>query len=284
MPRIRRKQRDQRTRLKRSVFSISALLRWVKTLRNFSAVVLIVILPAAFWFQGGAGIIINAFDNAVMNCSTHLGLTVQDILVEGRMQTPAQDLFKVLMIHQGDPLLKCCPEQNKKQLETLPWVQAATVQRRWPGTIYIRLSEKKPVALWQNRSKLFLIDERGGVIGQQQGSLYADLVVVVGKGAPQHTSELLKELDKIPALKVQVTAAVFVGERRWDLVLNNKLKVKLPEEDIAKALHHLLELEQSDKIIKDEILAIDLRLSDRSFLIISPDAATPGKEIKETQT
>ncbi|MHB1956808.1 MAG: cell division protein FtsQ/DivIB [Sulfobacillus sp.] len=262
-----------------------ALLRRLKRLRNFTAVAGMVLLPAAFWFQGGPDFMIKAFEEGVMKCSSRLGLTVQDILVEGRVETSAQDLFKALRIHQGDPLLKCSPEDNKKQLEKLPWVQAATVQRRWPGTIYIRLSEKQPVALWQNQSKLFLIDERGAVIGQQAGGFpYADLLVVVGRGAPQHTAELLKELDKIPKLKVQVTAAVFVGERRWDLILNHKLKVKLPEEGLEKALRHLLELEQSKQIIQNEILAVDLRLPDRSFLIISPDAVMREEKIKETQT
>jgi cell division protein FtsQ len=284
MPRLKRKQPAQRTRLKRSAFSMQSLFRWFKTLGKVSALSLIILLPTVLWFKGGPDFFVNSLDTAVVNISGRLGLVVEDIVVEGRMQTSPQELFNVLMIRRGDPLLKCSPQQSKQQLEQLPWIQAATVQRRWPNTIYVRLGEKHPVALWQNNAKLFLIDEQGNIIDQQVGTEYADLLIVVGKGAPHHTVALLKELDKVAELRSQITAAIFVGERRWDLVLNNKLKVKLPEENIAHALSHLLKLEQSHKILKDEILAVDLRLSDRSFLVVSPEAMKQKEHIKETDT
>jgi cell division protein FtsQ len=284
MSRLKPKQLNQRTRLKRSIFSTQSLSRWLKTLSQVSAVSLVILLPAALWFKGGPDFIINSLDTAVINISGRLGLVVEDIIVEGRMQTSPQELFNVLMIRRGDPLLKCSPQQSKQQLEQLPWIQAATVQRRWPNTIYVRLGEKQPIALWQNNSKLFLIDKQGSIIGQQTGTGYSDLLIVVGKGAPDHTVKLLKELDKVADLKSQVTAAIFVGERRWDLILNNKLKIKLPEENIEQALSHLLKLERSHKILKDEILAVDLRLPDRSFLVISPEVMQQKEHIKETNT
>ncbi|MBL0941645.1 MAG: FtsQ-type POTRA domain-containing protein [Alphaproteobacteria bacterium] len=224
MRRLKHKQQsNQRTRPKRSISSIQSLSRWSKTLSKVSTVCLIVFLPTTLLFKDGPDFVKKSLDTVVINISGRLGLVVEDIVVEGRMQTSPQELFNVLRIRRGDSLLKCSPQQSKQQLEQLPWIQAATVQRRWPNTIYVRLFEKQPIALWQNNGRLFLIDKQGSIIGQQTGTGYTDLLIVVGKGAPDHTFELLKGLDKVAELKNQVTAAIFVGERRWDLILNNKL-------------------------------------------------------------
>ena len=93
-----------------------------------------------------------------------LGLTVADIRVEGRETTDRETILAALGVGLGTPILAANPTRAKEQLEALPWVRTAVIERRLPDTLYVRLVERKPLALWQHGGKLDLIDREGAVI------------------------------------------------------------------------------------------------------------------------
>ena len=71
----------------------------------------------------------------------------------------------------------------------------------------------------------------------------------------------------------QLFHAILVGQRRWNLRLNDGLDVKLPENDVGNALAELSKLDQEDKLFSRDIVAIDMRLPDRLVVQLSDDAA-----------
>ncbi len=87
--------------------------------------------------------------------------------------------------------------------------------------------------MWQNGGKFQLIDRAGQVVVEQDpvkdAAAFATLPLVVGAGAPENAAALLDQLAALPALRARVVAAVRVGERRWNLRLNNGADVLLPE-------------------------------------------------------
>src|SRR6516165_416018 len=192
-----------------------------------------------------------------------LGLTVADITVEGRETT------------DREPILAANPTRAKEQLEALPWVRTAVIERRLPDTLYVRLVERKPLALWQHGGKLDLIDREGAVIPVARLDRFAKLPMVVGDGAAGHAEELLGMLATDPDLASRVTAAIRVGDRRWDVRIDNTIDVLLPADETASAWSQLARLERSSAILKRDVQSIDLRLSDRLVLRVSPE---PPKE------
>ena len=69
------------------------------------------------------------------------------------------------------------------------------------------------------------------------------LLLLGGAGAPEHVGELLLLLAYEPAVARQLRAAVWVGQRRWNLILNNGVEIWLPEEDAVAALKQLAKLD-----------------------------------------
>lgn len=196
------------------------------------------------------------------------GFALQDILVEGREQTEPNEILAVMGIKQGDSIFKCDPREAKERLNKLPWVKSATVQRRLPETVYIRLVERQPLAIWQKSSKYYLIDEQGEVLDGLRPGSFPHLMVVTGEKAPKHTKALIELLSDFPDLKKRVKAAVFISGRRWDLILDNKVRIKMPETNAKQALEQLSGLEQKNHLTDGHIASIDIRLPDRSFLYI----------------
>ena len=75
-----------------------------------------------------------------------------------------------------------------------------------------------------------------------------------------------------PDLAARITAAIRVGDRRWNLRIDNAIDVLLPAEDPAGAWSRLASLARSDSILKREVHTIDLRLPDRLVLRVTPEA------------
>ena len=63
----------------------------------------------------------------------------------------------------------------------------------------------------------------------------------------------------------------FIEQRRWNLIFSNELIVKLPESNIGKSLENLKKLIERDKILKSNIIEVDLRINDRAIIKIDGD-------------
>ena len=200
-----------------------------------------------------------------------LGMTVSDIRVEGRETTDRETILAALGAGPGTPILAVDPTRAKDQLEALPWVRSAVIERHLPGTLYVRLVERKPLALWQHGGKIELIDHGGEVIPVVRLDQFAKLLMVVGEGAARHAAELLRMLASEPELAARVTAAIRVGDRRWNLRIDNAIDVLLPAHEEANAWSQLARLERSSAILKRDLQTIDLRLPDRLVLRVSPE-------------
>ena len=58
-------------------------------------------------------------------------------------------------------------------------------------------------------------------------------------------------------------AAARLGDRRWNLYLDNGVKVLLPETNVADALARVQQLDDTQKLLSKGITAVDLRLGGR---------------------
>jgi cell division protein FtsQ len=152
----------------------------------------------------------------------------------------------------------------------LGWVANAEVERRLPNTIFVRLFERAPVAVWQRNGKFLLVDSEGVVIGESGAGQRSDLTLIVGAKAPRHASTLLVMLDTQPQLMERVVAAVRVADRRWNLRLDNGIDVRLPEVNPQAAWDRLAELEAEHKLLERDIIVIDLRLPERLVVRMRP--------------
>jgi cell division protein FtsQ len=203
------------------------------------------------------------------------GLRVTDVEIEGRANTPEPLLLAALGVSKGDPILGFSLEQARQRVESLSWVEHATIERRLPGTVVVNLQERRPFAIWQNLGKFVLIDRAGQIVANQDVASFRQLPLVVGFGAPAAAATLIDALTDRPELQKRVIAAVRVGERRWNLLLNNNANVLLPEGHEIAALDRLMQLQQQHAVLDRPLAAIDLRLPDRLVLRPRSDAEAP---------
>lgn len=200
---------------------------------------------------------------SAVTVSAEIGLTVKEVLLEGRTHAPRAGVLKALGLKIGDPIMGFDIALVRDRIEALPWIESAAVERRLPGVVRVRIVEREPIALWQRKGVLSLVGRDGVPITNLKLGRFRDLLVIVGRDAPRHATNLLVMLASEPALRKRVRAAVRVGARRWNLRLDNGIDVRLPENGAAAAWARLADLDRRHGLLGNDIDTIDLRIPDR---------------------
>jgi cell division protein FtsQ len=166
----------------------------------------------------------------------------------------------------------------RDKLKADPWIADETVLKLYPGALQIDITERRPFALWQENGKLSVIASDGIVLKPYVTRRFASLPLVVGKGAETHAKDFLALVANYPVVNSQLKAAIFVGERRWNLRLKDGLDIRLPEIDVGRALATLVKYDREDKLLSRDITAIDMRLPGRLTVRLSEEAAKAREE------
>jgi cell division protein FtsQ len=210
-----------------------------------------------------------------LDSSARAGLNIQQIFVEGRHETSAGAVVAATGIVRGAPILAIDPAEARAALEKLPWVASASIERRLPDALFVRIVERGALAVWQRRGEMVVIDRLGVEIAGADARRFAMLPVVVGDDAPRHAEALIALMATEPELQRRIAAAVRVGGRRWNLRLDNGIDVLLPEENPGGAWTRLAELLRGPGFERD-VRGVDLRLPDRLILRVDRQAPPPA--------
>ena len=230
-------------------------------------------LPVGVWHSGVIGRSYDAFTYHIDKALIKAGFHVMNILVEGRSHTTNTSVIQALKVSRGVGMLKVDPHMIQERLMALPWVRSAVVQRRFPNTLYVRLTERHPIALWQQeKGESLLVDDEGHLIKAPVSSSVVPYIIITGQGAPSKIPTLIKLLKNHPIVYKHVTGAVLVGERQWELIIDGRLRIKLSEDNLKQSLVRLRGLQESGYFARREVLSIDIRLPDRTFLFLTPEA------------
>lgn len=97
-------------------------------------------------------------------------LDVDRVRVSGAARTADEAVAEALGSGPGSPMVGVDAGGAEARLEALPWVADATVDRRWPGTLTVDITERTPVALIQTEPDDWaLVDGDGRVLGPADG-------------------------------------------------------------------------------------------------------------------
>ncbi len=97
-------------------------------------------------------------------------------------------------------------EARRNQLEQIPWVESASVQRILPNRVRVELTERTPIAFARNGNELALIDAHGVILDRPRGEdLHFPVVTGVSEDLAreqrekrmQNYQEFLKDIDLV---------------------------------------------------------------------------------------
>jgi cell division protein FtsQ len=247
--------------------------------KRFGAIIFVsLMLIACVWAMASSGFIARTgekFQLAFIEFTASRGFVVKNVMIEGRDHLTREGLKTLIAIDKNEPLFAQDLGEIHANIQSLSWVKSVIVERHLPDTLYIRVTEREPIALWQRGGQLSVVDDEGVILTSLNIQNFKHLIVIVGEDAPQNTRALLGILDQVPHLKSRVDAAKWIGNRRWDLTLNNKIIVRLPEDKTLEALQKLMALQANDDVLSKPLSSIDLR--DDGRIIVQTKAGDASK-------
>lgn len=213
------------------------------------------------------------FPALVQTITARTGFAIDQIRVSGHHETSEIDILDRLELNGWTSLIGFDAEKAREHIAALPWVQSAAVRKIYPDEIEVRIEERKPFAIWQHGQELSIVEKSGNVIAPFAGARHAMLPLVIGLGAPEKASAFIEKVKNYPELASRVKGYIRIGERRWDLRLENGVTIKLPEVGETGAIELILAMDKETGVLSRDIAAIDMRLSDRLVVQLTPEAA-----------
>ena len=264
---------------------IALLERYIPNRIGFAATVLLLLGSIGFGIvKGGHLDTVNAALSDMRNAITNsAGFRITAVTINGRKQLTQDEVLAIGGVNGRSSLLFLDAVAVRVKLKGNPWIADATVLKLYPGQLQIDVVERSTFALWQQDGRLSVIADDGVVLEPYVSRRFISLPLVVGKGAETRAKEFLALLARYPQVHAATKAAIFVGERRWNLRLKDGLDIRLPEHEVGHALAALSKLDKEDRLFSRDIVAVDMRLPDRLTVQLSEDAAKAREELFKKQ-
>ena len=154
-------------------------------------------------------------------------------------------------------------------------MKSASVHRKLPDTLHVSLVERTPLALAEGEGgQLMLIDEDGQPVKAGDLRPFRNLPTVAGGGAGRHAHEFLELIRSEPSLYNRVTGARRIGDRRWNVWIDGRIEVRLPEERAQQAWARLALIQSQQRLLEKTVVQIDMRAI--GGIVVRADPAVVG--------
>lgn len=161
----------------------------------------------------------------------------------------------------------------RKRIEALDTVKSASLHLRTGGVLDIVVTERKPTVLWRSLDGIEMLDADGVRAGTVKSRLdRPNLPLIAGTNANEHIDEAMRILATAEPLKDRVRGLLWVGDRRWDLVLNRDQTIQLPSENPIAAVERLVAWQASQAVLSRDVTTVDLRNPSRPYIRLTPNA------------
>jgi cell division protein FtsQ len=268
-------EREPRHRL------IALIERYLPNRAGVAATILMLLGSAGFGVVKGGHVeeLTSALSDTRNAIANSAGFRITSVAINGRKQLTQDEVLAIGGVNGRSSLLFLDAAAVRDKLKANPWIADATVLKLYPGQLQIDITERSAFALWQLDGRLSVIADDGAVLEPYLSRRFISLPLVVGKGAETRAKDFLALLAHYPQVRAVTKAAIFVGERRWNLRLKDGLDIRLPEHDVGNALAALSRLDKEDRLFSRDIVAVDMRLPDRLTVQLSDEAAKAREEL-----
>lgn len=241
----------------------------VKVFLRYGLPVLILASGAAFW-ASDPGRVEDAKDRIAelrRQVEERPEFMVNMMAVEDASSSVSADVREILSLDFPMSSFDLDLDELRNRVETLDAVASASLHVKSGGVLSVNIVERVPVAVWRNEDGLQLIDPEGHrVVGLATRVERPELPLVVGKGANKSIEEALALYEASGPIKDRLRGFLWVGERRWDVVLTRDQRILLPEDGALQAFHAVIALDGSQELLERDISVVDFRNPERPVL------------------
>jgi cell division protein FtsQ len=128
------------------------------------------------------------------------------VQVTGNQYVPRGRVLEIFAADRNRSVLRIPLNERRRQLETIPWVEQATVRRALPNRIEVEITERTPIAFLREGSDLALVDVHGVILDRPlKGNFHFPVITGMGTDMPIEDRE--QRMQMFAGFSQQVEAA-----------------------------------------------------------------------------
>jgi cell division septal protein FtsQ len=208
--------------------------------------------------------------------TSQLGL--QEVRVEDGQRVSAAWVREALEPWMGRNLLQIPLSALNRRLAKHPWLEGASLEKRLPNGLEVRILEKVPVALAQAEDRRYFVDSRGEVItAVQEGEETSELPVIRGaRRAPRDIAAALRVSEEFFQLGLgHVQEVQILGDDDFRLLSADwPLPLVVSFGSLTEKKRHLVPLMAAIASRGHRVGAVDLRFAQR--IVLKPEDEDRG--------
>lgn len=242
-------------------FSESEVQRGFTVLIAAAAIVLVFSL--ARWF----GVFSMAHEQYAQ-LAARSGFEVKRVEITGMNRVDKLKVYDIVLAEKERAMPLVDVEQIRNDLIGYGWIKDVRVTRRLPDLLVVEITERQPAAIWQHGKKLSLIDRNGYVLENVPAKEGAGLKRIYGEGANREMVSLEELLKAAPSLEPHISAASWIGNRRWDITFKSGETLALPEgeQEAEQAFLNFARMDGVHRLLGRDLIYFDLRDPKRALL------------------
>ena len=196
--------------------------------------------------------------NFIVNSNLH----IQKIKVENNSIIETDEIKKKLSFLYKKNLFFLNIKDIEENLKSETFIESFSIKKIYPNTLKLVIVEKKPIAVLQNKKKIFYISDKGDLINFINIEIYIDLPTVFGNG--ENFYSLYQDLQNIKFPLETIKSFYFFESGRWDLIMHDDKVIKLPINNYLFSLKNFMISKTNSNFNNYKIF--DYRIKDQLIL------------------
>ena len=244
-------------------------------------VLLLVVVTRAYTINGSA--LFNGFFNNVYKKIDYVEVAGNDLVT-------TDDIISTLYnIDAQDKFILKDKHQIVEGLQKIELIESVMLKYTLPSKLIITINERTPTMFYHTEYlNIQIVDSNFNEFFDDRVDV-KHLIYIRGKYNKEQIRSLIKMLQEFPLIYNNLTEIENFFGYRFNIVLNNKIQILLPEKNITDALLKLEQYILKFNVLKTNIYRIDFRNKDKIFFASDPKKTVYAPEkmkyiVYKTQT
>ena len=223
-------------------------------------------------------------------------LKPDQIEVTGNHIVAREEILKLFIQDRNRSVLRVPLDARRAEIQQLPWVEEASVQRILPNRLRVFITERTPVAFFRNGSELTLIDGQGVLLDRPAGEdFHFPIITGLSEAVPREEREkrvetyleFMRDVDLVrPGSSERVSELDLGNPRNLLAVLTglgsgdeaHAIVVHFGQNDFTGKYRMLVENFAQWQASVGQVRSIDLQYSRQ--VVVNPDTSVPAAKVK----
>ena len=165
---------------------------------------------------------------------------IKEIKIENNLLLQTEDIIKSLKPIYNKNLVNLNYREIEEKLSKKTFIESFNIKKKYPNTLQIKIVEKKPIAILQNKKKKYFLSEKLDLIEFNNSKKYQNLPFILGE--EKKFKIFYNNLNEINFPLEIINKYTLYESNRWDIETINQKIIKLPINNYVNSLKNYLNL------------------------------------------